>query len=70
MIQSNLNRFAEAPPEEVVHKVLARLGMHFEVSIDRSDVLSDADSEDPDPLHCLIHSATTAGIVPTARQAM
>ena len=46
-----------------MHKVLARLGMNLEISIDRSDVLSSVGVEDPDPLHCLISSAATAGII-------
>jgi putative ABC transport system ATP-binding protein len=63
MIELPASPIADPPAEELVHKVLARLGMHFEISIDRSDVLSDSGSDDPDPLHCLISSATTAGIV-------
>ena len=63
VLQSPIDRLAEAPPEELVFKVLARLGMHFEISIERSDVVSDLGSKDPDPLHCLISSATSAGII-------
>ncbi len=66
IVQADIERTESIPSEDVVFKLLSRLGMDFEISVERADILGWEqlpDSQQFDPLWQLIFSADQAGIL-------
>ena len=66
MIQSSTDGQVDPPNEATVYKVLARLGMHFEIAVDHADILGLEKLPSralADPLAQLIASAEQTGVL-------